>query len=54
MISEILLTLSYERDLVPTLVAEGMIAYLLELRKLLFEETIRDFSLAKETEMNIT
>ena len=53
MISELVLALSYERDLIPSLVAEGMISYLLDLRKVLHESTIRDFGLAKEAEMNI-
>jgi hypothetical protein len=54
MTSELILALSYERELIPSLVADGMISFLLDLRKVLHESTIRDFGLAKEAEMNIS
>eukprot|EP00347_Sterkiella_histriomuscorum_P004796 403359065 len=53
MLSESLLHLAGQKELIPLLVSNGIIGYLLEIRKSMREQTSDDFHLAIESEINI-
>ena len=53
MASEILLMLSYNKNLIPHLVISNMLTFMFDLRESIFKETSREHELAVEAEINI-